>query len=106
MGKFNFSPEALDEGLTQEDVEEFDVTFRDFKVQVQRVHAEGANAENVVDAYRSWIKIGEKLLGIFGKVVAQKAVQVEPPNIRQRLTQAFQDRISPVISDFFRERSK
>lgn len=89
MGKFDFSPEALDEGLTSDDVAEFEIKCEDFAIKAQRVRGAGLVAEAAADVVTSYIKLGEEVFAIFGKAVASKAAKTEVPSTRKRFADTF-----------------
>lgn len=89
MGRFDFSPTALDEGLTTNDVFEFAETCAVFESKANRARQAGASAETVADAYTAWLKVGAELLEIFSKAVASKAAKTEVPSTRRRFADTF-----------------
>lgn len=100
MGRFDFSPEALDEGLTIDDVAEFENKCEDFAFAAREVAKSTASVEAVAAAVTSYLKLGEEVFAIFGKAVAAKAVQVEVPSTRKRLADTIRDQLTGVLNRF------
>ena len=102
MSKFDFSPEALDQGLTEEDVNDFTDRTVEFKTAVAQVNLAEANAEQVRDVYDSWLKVGQELFHIATKLAAAKAVKESPPSVKTSLVDDLLARFGPLFDRFKR----
>ena len=100
MGKFDFSPEALDQGLTEEDVQDFTDRTLEFKTAVAQVNLAEANAEQVREVYDSWLKVGQELFHIGTKLVAAKAVKESPPSVKKSIANTLLERLTPIFDRF------
>ncbi len=100
MGRFDFSPEALDEGLTTEDVSEFSIKCSDFDIQAAKVRQASASAVNTADLVTSYLELGKEVFAIAGKAVAVRAAKIEVPSTRLRLVDRLKNRLSSVFDRF------
>lgn len=102
MSKFDFSAEALDEGLTDEDVQDFTGRTIDFKEAVERVDLKTAKAEQVRELYDSWLQVGQELFHISTKIVGVTAVKEAPPSVKKSLANTLLAHLTPVFDRFRR----
>lgn len=100
MSKFDFSPEALDKGLTVEEIEEFDIKINDFREAVNKVDFSRVEADQLRELHNQWISVGTEIFHVATKAIAGRAVKEVPPSVRKSLGQTLLAQITSVFDRF------
>ena len=100
MSKFNFSPEALDEGLTLDEIVEFDAKVNDFQETVRTVDLQTADADKLRELHNQWLSVGVELFHVSTKALAARAVKEVPQSVRESVGQSLFSQIKSIFDRF------
>lgn len=101
MSKFDLSPEALDQGLTDEEVLDFTVKVDDFRDSVDTLNLATAEADQVRQLHAQWLSIGSELFQLASRIVGTQVVKETKAQVEKKITQTLQERLMATFGKLF-----
>lgn len=98
MSKFDYSLAALDKGLTDEEVNDFEQEIADFQDAVTTTNLKKADADQLRVLYAQWLSVGRELYEVTMKVSAARALHETPPSIKEQVNPTLLSRLLGIFS--------